>query len=87
MKFLRYSLFFSLLFSGCFRGPTGPEGPAGSAGSPGPVGPAGPAGTSAPTEEPVEEKAPVEVNAGDDQTGNPDGSVTLKAAVTINDGS
>ena len=65
-------------------GPPGPQGPAGSAGSPGPAGPAGP---SAPTEEPVEEKAPVEVNAGDDQTGNPGGSATLKAAVTINDGS
>ena len=67
--------------------PQAPAGPAGPPGPPGPSGPPGPPGAAAPAEEPAEPEVAVVVNAGDDQTGEPGDTVTLKVAVETNDGS
>ncbi len=67
--------------------PQAPAGPAGPPGPPGPTGPPGPPGAAAPAEEPAEPEVAVVVSAGDDQTGEPGDTVTLKVAVETNDGS
>jgi hypothetical protein len=71
-------------------GPAGPQGPAGPAGPPGPAGPAGPPGPAGPMGEaagPTPAPKTVEVNVGEDQSAAPGASVTLKAAVNVEDGS
>ncbi len=73
------------LLLGC-QGPAGSLGPAGPPGPPGPPGPTGPAGAAVPATPPVK-PAPVEVNAGNDQTAEPGASVSTKVSIKANDSS